>query len=171
MRQIPRLETEGSTIKEKEVHSHLEGRSLRQQTSGMECPICFEEYILGNDARGPRESAPTICEHMACNACWARVAQGPAPYRCAMCRADSTRWVLRNFETPLPVPPRYPSTRPDEYEDEEAEYQAFRRYVADRLHQRFPDMDVDWLARIPRDIGLLEVLSVDLSLALGIRAP
>ena len=205
MRQIPRLETEGSTIKEKEVHSHLEGRSLRQQTSGMECPICFDEYILGNDARGPRESAPTICEHMACNACWARLAQGPAPYRCAMCRADSTRWVLRNFETPAPphypftlvwadeemgaptlrrefadrlhqrfpppVPPRYPTTRPYEYEDEEAEYQAFRRYLADRLHLRFPDMDVDWFARIPHDIGLLEVLSDDLSLALGIRAP
>jgi len=83
-----------------------------------------------------------------------------------MCRADSTRWVLRNFATPPPVPPHY-----HEDEDEEAENQAFRLGVADRLHLRFPDMDIDWLARIPHDIGLLEVLSVDLSLALGIRAP
>ena len=134
------------------MHPHLDVRSLRQQTSGMECPICLEGYSPENAARGPRESAPTICEHMACNGCWARVAQGPGPYRCAMCRAGSTRWVLRNFETPAPAPPDEAVPRD---EDEESTYHAFRREVADRLRLRFPDMDVDWLA------GLLEVLAED----------
>jgi len=48
---------------------------------------------------------------------------------------------------------------------------ALRREVAERLEWRFPHMDVDWLARIPRDLEMLEALMEDLSLALGLRAP
>ena len=151
-----------STIdKEEEVNPHLDVRSLlgHRQPSGMECPICFEQYAPGSAARGPRESAPTVCVHVACHACWVRVAKGPGPFRCAMCRADSTRWVARNFCTPM-----YGHTgdiAPD----------ALRREVAERLEWRFPHMDVDWLARIPRDLEMLEALMEDLSLALGLRAP